>query len=51
MNLAVTVESVINLDITTTIDLCFSHKSYFTSLQCGVVDISHKAIMIRTEEI
>lgn len=50
-NLAVTVESVVNLDITTTVGLCFSHKSNFSSVQCDVVNIGHKAIMIRTEEI
>jgi hypothetical protein len=50
MNLVVTVMSVINLDISATVGICFSPESYFPYLWCDVVDISHKAVMIRTEE-
>lgn len=50
MNLAVTVKSVINFDIAATVGIYFSPKGYSLYLWCDVVGISHKAVMIRTEE-
>jgi hypothetical protein len=50
MNLAVTVESVIDLDASTTIGLGFSCECHFPCLQCDVVGTGHKAGIISTKD-
>lgn len=50
MNLALTAESVIDLDASTTIGLGFSRECHFPCLQCDVVGIGHKAGIISIKE-
>lgn len=50
MNLAVTVKYATNLDVSATVGICFSPESYFPYIWCDTLCISHKAVMIRTEE-
>jgi len=51
MNMAVTVESVIDLNAScTTIDLGFGRECHFPCLQCHVVGIGHKGGVVSTKE-